>query len=237
MNYRIEKTLIVALVSSVISACGGGGSGPAGAIPPIASAQTKTLTFQNSNFTELEIGNSFAFIVQYGDRFAIEVTVDEQYSDMVLVSQNGVRLSVGFNPDFRGDIHAQTAFGIVTLPVLDVIESSGSALVDMAGFTQSYIQFAQTGSSHIEAANCQFDLISATLDGSSHLSLQHISPLPAANVDLAGSSQVILSMMNGGTLTGSAIGSSHVGYYGNNITQQVRSVNSAAVTWLGNTVN
>jgi len=59
----------------------------------------------------------------------------------------------------------------------------------------------------------------------------------AANVDLSGSSQVILSMMIGGTLTGSAIGSSHVGYYGNNITQQVRSANSAAVTWLGNTVN
>ena len=237
MNYRIEKTLIVLLVASVISACGGGQSGPAGATLPISNAQTKTLNFQNSNFTELEIGNSFAFIVQYGDRFAIDVTVDEQYSDLVVVSQDGVRLSVGFDPDFRGNIHAQTAIGIVTLPMLDVIKSSGSALVDMAGFTQSYIQIAQSGSSHIEAANCQFDLISATLDGSSHLSLKHISPLPAANVDLAGSSQVILSMMIGGTLTGSAIGSSHVGYYGNNVNQQVRSANSAAVTWLGNTVN
>jgi len=237
VNYRIEKALIVALVASVISACGGGGSGPAGAIPPIASAQTKTLIFQNSNFTELEIRNSFAFIVQYGDRFSIEVTVDEQYSDLVLVSQNGVRLSVGFDPEFRGDIRAQTAIGIITLPILDVIESSGSAFVDVAGFTQSYLQISETGSSHIEVANCQFDLISATLDGSSNLSLQHISALPAANVDLAGSSRVILSMMTGGTLTGSAIGSSHVGYYGNNVNQQVRTANSAAVTWLGNAVN
>ncbi len=241
MAYRIGNSFISAAFMCLLAACGGGGGGgevnQAVVLPPPPVVSTKTLRFSNTGFTEVEIRNSFAFIVQYGDQFAVEVTVDADYSNLVSVQQDGVRLRVEFDPTFTGDIRAQVARGIVTLPTLSTIELNGSAFVDMAGFSQSFLQIVQSGSSHIEGANSQFDFVSATLSGSSHLSLQDIAPLPAANVETSGSTQATLNLMTAGTLTGSASGSSNISYYGHSVSQQVSTRDSATVTWLGGTRN
>ncbi len=235
MNYRIGQFIILAGVTCLLAACGGGGRG--GANPPTSPVATDMLKFSNSGFTEVEIRNSFAFIVQNGDQFDIEMTVDAEYSRLVSVTQDGVRLTVQFDPAFTGDIQAQVARGIVTLPTLETIEVNGSAFVDMAGFDQSFLQIVQSGSSHIAGANSRFDFVDAALAGSSHRSLQDIAPVPAANVTSTGSTQATLNLMAGGTLTGSASGSSNISYYGSNVSQQVSTRDTATVTWLGETRN
>ena len=238
MNYKIGQSFIIAGVSCLLEACGGGGgtdvNPPPPPPPPVATVRQK---FSNTGFTEVEIRNSFAFIVQHGDQFDIEVTVDAEYSRLVSVTQDGVRLTVQFDPAFTGDIRAQVARGIVTLPILEAIELNGSAFVDMAGFDQSFLQIVQSGSSHIEGGNCRFDFVDAALAGSSHLSLRDIAPLPAANVTSAGFTQATLNLMMGGTLTGSASGSSNISYYGSSVGQQVSTRDTATVTWIGETRN
>ena len=114
-----------------------------------------------------------------------------------------------------------------------MLDVQNSAFVDMAGFNQSYLRITQNGSSHVEGANSQLDFVDAILDGSSHLTLTGVSPLPAVNVAASGNSQTTLGMMDGGTLTGSAAGSSNVSYYGRDVSLLVNTHNSATVTWLG----
>ena len=237
MGKTLKKLWVTVWVAYVAAACGGGGGGNAAGnpvtAPPPAGVTVDMLQFGNTDFTEIQISNSFAFIVQYGDQFDIEVEVDQQYSHLVSVTQEGVRLTVQFDPTFTGDIRAQVARGIVTLPVLSVLELDGSAFVDLAGFNQSFLQTIQSGSSHIEGNNSRIDFVDAALDGSSHLDLQHVSPLPAANMALSGNSQATLSMMTGGTLTGTARDSSNLSYFGTSVSVAVQTYNSATVTWLG----
>ncbi len=240
MKFRTARHWVTLWVALIVAACGGGGGGspdvtdpPHPVVPPPQGVSTDTVKFGNTGFAEIEIRNSFAFIVQYGDRFDIEMTVDSQYSDLVSVTQEGVRLTIEFDPGFTGDIRAQVARGIVTLPLLNVLDVQNSAFVDMAGFNQSYLQIRQNGSSHVEGANGQFDLVDAVLNGSSHLSLTGVSPLAAVNVMSNGSSQATLGMMDGGTLTGSATGSSNVSYYGRDVSLLVDTHDTATITWLG----
>ncbi|MGI9203738.1 MAG: GIN domain-containing protein, partial [Woeseiaceae bacterium] len=215
---------------------GGGGSSSVPnpvTSPPPAGATVDNLSFTNTDFTEVAISNSFAVIVQYGDRFDIEMEVDTQYSHLVTVTQEGVRMKIQYDPNFKGDIRAQVAKGIVTLPSLQVLEVDGSAIVDVAGFTQSFLQIRQNGSSHVEGNNSRFDFVDASLNGSAHLSLLGFSPVPAINIEAHGSGQAMLSLMDGGTLTGTASGNANVSFYGRNLIVQSNALQSATFTWMG----
>ena len=151
----------------------------------------------------------------------------------VQANQDGNRLRVEFDPSYTGDIRTQVARGVITLPVLDEIGATGSAFVDVAGFNQSYLEIVQDGSSHIEIGNSRIDLLAAILSGDSHLSTENAAAVPAVHADLLGSSQATFIVADGGTLTGSASGSSNISYYGVNVSTFVNTLNSATVTWLG----
>lgn len=241
MNKHYPAVLITILAALLIAGCSGGGvdinvSGTTTSLPS-QGYSVHTLQFSNVDFDEIEIMNSFAVVVQYGDHFDIEIEIDSQYRDLVSVSQDGVRLKVQFDPAFQGDIRAQVARGIVTLPLLNELRTSGSAFVDFAGFTQSTLRIRQSGSSHVEGSNGRIDFIDANLSGSSNLQLTNVLPAAASNVELSGSSHVALYMMDGATITGSASGSANVGYFGNDVSVLVSTSNAATVTWLGSDAN
>ena len=236
MTRRTGAKLLITLCAFGLSACGGGGgSGENGqdgsnSHPP---QNAVTRTFDLTGFTEVEIRNSFSFIVQQGDHFAIEMTVDADDIDLVRVNLDGVRLRVEFDPSHQGDIRTDVARGIITLPSLDLIELSGSAFADVAGFQASFLTVMQSGSSHIVGSNNRFDFVTASLTGSSHLAFADSAPVPAAHIETHGSTQATLAVMNDGTLTGTANDSSNISYYGNSVAVRVSTFGSASVTWLG----
>ena len=75
MTMRTFDSFLLAAVACILVGCGSGGGGSSSGGPASPSVGTETRTFTNTGFTEVEIRNSFAFIVQEGDHFAIEVTV------------------------------------------------------------------------------------------------------------------------------------------------------------------
>ena len=235
MTYRIYDSFILATAACVLTACGGGGGGGGSSSGSSGDPafRTETRTFTNTGFTEVEIRNSFAFVVQAGDHFAVEVTVDADDIGLVQANQEGDRLRIEFDPSYRGDIRTQVARGVITLPTLNQIGTSGSAFVDVAGFEQSYLEIVQAGSSHVELSNSRIDMLTAVLDGNSHLSIENANPVAAVHALLSGSSQAIFKIADGGTLTGSASGSSNISYYGLSVSAIVTTFNSATVTWLG----
>lgn len=235
MNNRLVNFTVASCALLLLVACGGGSSGPKpqNTAEAPTRAGTTNLRFDNTDFTQVEVGNSFALIVQYGDRFAVEVSIDAEYADLVTVRQDGVRLAIGFDPSFRGDIRAEVADGIITLPLLEILEVRNSALVDVAGFSQSYLQVLQSGSSRVEVNNSSFDFLDATLRDSTQLQTSGVAPMPAANVVTSGNSQATLRMMDGGTLTVVAHGTANVGYFGDDVALNADTHGQATVTWLG----
>ena len=237
MTLRTFDSFLLAAATCVLVGCGGGGSGGGGSSSPGSTGNTsvgiETRTFTNTGFTEVEIRNSFAFVVQEGDHFAIEVTVDADDVHLVQANQEGTRLRIEFDPSYTGDIRTQVARGIITLPMLDQVAATGSAFVDVAGFEQSYLEVVQAGSTHIEVSNSRIDTLTAVLTGHSHLSSESAAPVPAVHAEVSGSSQATFVIADGGTLTGSASGSSNISYYGLHINNFDSTLNTATVTWLG----
>jgi hypothetical protein len=95
------------------------------------------------------------------------------------------------------------------------------------------VQKSQSGSAYVELSNSQIDFIAVSLSGPSRLNMANIAPLLSANIAVNGSSQITLSIMDGGTLTGSAAGSSQVGYLGGSVNMLVETFDTASATWLG----
>lgn len=238
MKSRTAAILAITVFTTGLVACGAGsGRNISVNTNPTPQAATTTRNYALTGFTEVEIRNSFGFIVQQGDHFAIEVTVDSDDIDRVKVSLDGVRAKVEFDPSYTGDIRTSVAGGIITLPSLSAIELSGSAFADVAGFQESFVEMTQSGSSHIIASNNRFDYVSASLDGNSQLMLADVAPIPAAHIESHGSSQATIKLMDGGSLTGAASGSSNISYFGKLVNVQVSTFNTATVTWLGSSGN
>ncbi len=209
---------------------------PATPVPPAVPwviGATETLSYSFTDFSEIAVRDSFAILVQPGETFAVELTVDAGLGELVAVDQEGDRLQIGFRDDYYGDIRARTLEGTITLPALTGITLSNSARAMVAGFGGSYLQIDLSGSSLLEVAISAFDFVSETLGGSSQLLLEHIAALPAAHVELSGSSRSRLNIMPGGTLTGFASGSSRISYYGSDLSVYVSTTGTARVNKLG----
>lgn len=232
------KSFLTYLIIGIgLVACGGGGGGSAANTTPpptqLPPPNVANLTFGYTDFTEVAVRNSFEVVVQEGSEYSVSITVDTEYADLVEVTREGVRLRIGFREDFTGDIRATTLEGIVTVPRLTAVEIINSAVVTVAGFTGSFLEVNLSGSAVLEAPNNRIDFVGATLSGSSLLQFQDIAPLASAHIELSGSSQATVNMMNGGTLTGTASGSSSLFYYGDSLFVDVATHNTASVTRLG----
>ncbi|MDJ0927995.1 MAG: DUF2807 domain-containing protein [Gammaproteobacteria bacterium] len=231
MQQTAERFAFTIVLISGLSACGGSGGGGGGGAAPVPDvAAVETVEYPVDNFSEISVRNSFDVIVQMGDSFKVSVTMDEDIADLVDVVRNGVRLEIGISRDFTGDIRADTMTAVVTLPLLNGIELSNSAVVAMAGFDQSFLEVTLSGNSVLEDATSRFDFVSARLNGSSQLLLETLPPLAAANVELAGSSLAIINMMVGGTLTAAVSGSAHLSYLGSDVSVQSSTAGDGSIT-------
>lgn len=235
MTSRNRNRLAEVTIACLLSACGGGDDRIEP--PPIRITETEDLEFALEDFTEITPRNSFEVIVQQGDHFSIDVTVDKGLADLIQVDLEGFSLRIGFDEDYAGDIRSDVTQAVVTMPRLTAIEAVNSADTVVVGFTTGYVEIALDGSARIEAASCRFDFVSALLNGSSELLLRDESPIPATNLQLAGSSSASVTMMSGGTIAGFATGSSSIRNYGSAVTVQVTNSGTASVARLGDTLD
>ena len=89
------------------------------------------------------------------------------------------------------------------------------------------------GVATLEGQNVSYDLLMANVDGVSVLLMEDVSPLPAADVIVAGVSSATVNMMDSAVLTGSAIATSSISYYGSDVSITVATDQTSSVTRLG----
>ena len=89
------------------------------------------------------------------------------------------------------------------------------------------------GVATLEGQNVSYDLLMANVDGVSVLLMEDVSPLPAADVNVSAVSSATVNMLDSAVLTGSAIATSSISYYGSDVSITVATDQTSSVTRLG----
>ena len=103
----------------------------------------------------------------------------------------------------------------------------------ISDFNGSFLDVNLAENSMLEAQKLRFDFLTVNAAGQSTLLMEDVSPLPAADVNLSGASSATLNMMDNSVLTGTATGTSSLGYYGTNVTDLVVTDLTSTVARLG----
>ncbi len=195
---------------------------------------TTTLTFNLSDFDEINVRNVFHVTVTQGAEFLVEVTIDEEDANRVDVTQSGATLNIGLQPA-TGQVNIQTLEANVVMPVLADIDLDGVIHVTLRDFDQAQLQASIRGVSRLFSDSIMIGNLSASVAGVSQLDFGNVRPLGTASIDVSGVSKATLNMNVGSTLSGSVTGVSSLDYYGTNVSVNVTVGTGSTLNRLGET--
>ncbi len=229
MNQRAYLALATA---SVLAACGGCNSNSTKKIePPVKKVEVVRFTL--SDFAAVAIAGSFEFEIRQGTTYTVELTVDEDVVDALDVDVDGNELQIGFVEGV--DVRANTLEATVVMPAMERFVSAGSNSGTVSGFTGTNLQVDLVGNSFLEIQDVTYDYLTLHALGSTQLEFENATALPAAHVELTGSSSATVNLMDNATVTGSLFGTTALFYYGSDINMLVTKDSTSSVTRLGDT--
>lgn len=231
MNTRLTTTLLIA---GMLVGCGGGGGGGGGTTPTTDPATApKTLEFTESDFNAVSIDGSFEATIQQGPEFRVEITIDGDEADKLDVHNIDGRLQLGFIPNV--DVRADTLRAFIVMPNIEAITLTGSVSASLINFAGANLVVSLNGNVVLEGQGGRFDYLMGTVGGSSLLEFVDVTALPAADVELNGSSAVTLNLMDFATVTGTLGGTASFSYYGSQINLQLDAAPPSSIARLGDT--
>jgi hypothetical protein len=181
-----------------------------------------------SGFDEVSASHNFEVNIEQGDSYEVVIRIDDNLLDDLEVTKRGDRLEIGFKRNII--TRNATMEANITMPKLMVVDLSGASDAQITGFNSnddfnSGLSGASSLSGDIRSGDVSLDLSGASevtlsgsggnlvidASGSSDVDLAEF-PVEDADLDLSGSSEIILNV--NGTLDVSASGSSDVEYVG-----------------------
>jgi hypothetical protein len=192
------------------------------------SGNLVTRSYDFAGFDSVAISHAFQAEIVMADRFAVEVTVDDNLVEHLQVEQKGQRVMIGLAPNLS--LSNATRRARITLPRLVSIEANGASHAVVSGFkTGDDLRIAASGASSVKGDATSGDL-TATVTGASTLNLQgrgkrlNVNAAGASTADLrnfattdaaieaSGASRVNVNVT--GKLDARADGASHIRYTG-----------------------
>jgi hypothetical protein len=85
----------------------------------------------------------------------------------------------------------------------------------------------------LDGQNVSYDLLMANVSAVSVLLMEDARPFPVADVNVLAVSSATVNMMDSGILTGSAVATSSLAYYGSNVSVMVTTDLTSSVNRLG----
>lgn len=208
------------------------------------SGNRVTQTYDFSNFDKLSISHAFETEVTAGDRYSVEVTVDDNLVDRLRVEQRGDTVTIGLDPNIA--LSNATLRARVSMPGLTSLDASGASRVSLSGFQSSSnmrmdVSGASTVSGDLESGNLdadvsggstlrlqgQGDSLRAVASGASTADLSDFA-VSDANVEASGASRINVNAS--GRLDAEASGASSVRYSGNPTLGRIDQSGAGSVT-------
>ena len=224
-KYRL---CVLVLSFALIAGCNDGGSETGG--DGGGTNLTTSVTFPFDNFTGVSVVGPFSVSIVLGP-YSIKVTVDSGLHRRLDVREEGQLLIVGFEPG--SEIDSQTMDVEIVMPTLASISLAGATVATISGFSGSTLEVQLSGAATLEGQTVSYDLLMANVDTTSVLLIEDVSPLPAADVNVSAVSSATVNLIDNAVLTGTATGTSSLGYYGSNVTVLVVTDLTSSVTRLG----
>jgi len=182
-----------------------------------------TNTFDVADFERVDIEGRWQVKLTQGDEWQVEVSHSEGLEDDVNVYVRGDRLvldresSGGWRWWRRTETRVRAE---IVMPELTELELAGANQLDLSGFSGDRLKLEVAGANQVEGRDGRYDSLDLSVAGASEIDLGGIV-VTDAKVDLAGASNVILSM-NGGVLAGRMAGAGAIDYYGTVAEQSVK---------------
>ena len=194
------------------------------------SSPTSTVSFPFNNFTGMSVSGPFVTTVVPGD-FSIEITVDTSVVDLLDVSESGQLLSIGFQPGHN--IESDTLAIEISMPALENIRLTSVAVATIRDFSGPVLDVQLAGVATLHGQNVSYDLLLADADAVSVLLMEDAMPFPVADINVSAVSAATVNMMDNGILTGSAVATSSLAYYGSNVSVMVSTDFTSSISRLG----
>ncbi len=219
---------VIFLSFALIAGCGSGDSGTVG--NGGGANLTTTVTFPFSNFTGVSVGGPFSVSIVPGP-YSISVTVDSGLHRQLDVREEAQLLIVEF--EAGSNIQSETMTVEIVMPTLESMSLAGATAATIFDFSGSFLEVQLAGVATLEGQNVSYDLLMANVDDVSVLLMEDVSPIPAADVNVSAVSSATVNMMDSAVLTGSAIATSSISYYGSDVSITVATDQTSSVTRLG----
>lgn len=183
---------------------------PGAAIEP---GEATTTSGELSGFSRIDINGNWTVAVTRGGEWQVELTIPENYLDLVDVSVSGDRLNLDVErpQSFFGRSDGHYAAEIV-MPVLVELDVAGSNDVTLSGFDGDELRIDAAGANRVTGEQGRYDELDLDVAGASDIQFRGFT-FTDANVDLAGAANLVVTM-DGGELTGGLAGAGKVEYYG-----------------------
>ena len=166
-----------------------------------------------AEFSEIEAAGAWQISVTQGDQWQIALSYPDGLEEKPRVSLQGDRLILGSAPHYASWIGSgPRPIADIVMPELELLKLKGNCQLEMSGFHGNRLEIDGVGAIRILGREGRYDSLSLVLAGAGKINLSEI-PVTAAEVDLAGASDIVLSM-NGGELSGSISGAGSLEYYG-----------------------
>ena len=171
---RPRQTFLLALLSSLLVACGVAGSGVA-----------KTEARDVGSFTEIEVSGAVRLDVELGPKTSVEVTGDDNIVPLLLTKVEGSALRIYTKQSVRPKVDIVVK---VVVPALTALRSSGATNVTLAGLTGPALSLDLSGASKLSAKG-KVGKLAVHVSGAGKV---HTDALEAtdASVDVSGAAYV-----------------------------------------------
>jgi len=175
-------------------------------------------TFDFADFSEISASGIYEISITRGDEYSAAVELEEGLVDEFKIKKQGPKLVLAMKDDMYR-IGSDVISIELVMPELTGISLQGCSNVAVNGFSSELLDIVIEGASNVVGKDNEIEDLFLSCDGAVNVNLKS-SKTVNAEVDLAGASQVALTM-DGGILEGKIEGLGSLDYYGKVVKENV----------------
>lgn len=130
------------------------------------SGNQDTREYDFSDFTKIDIGNSFDFTITRSDTYRITITADDNVFEYIVVTKTGKTLKIGLKPFTQ--LVRTTVKADISMPQLHGLDASGATTGTVIGFSSDEnFNLNVSGASSLTLENMSTGQVTADISGAS----------------------------------------------------------------------
>lgn len=193
----------------------------------VSSGELVKRSFDARDFIGVETAGVFNVTIKQGADYGVEVEVEEAFERYLEVEKQGTILVLDLTENTKSGATPEVRVDI-TMPVLNLIKSSGGLSVNFDGFSEGRLSVESSGAVEATGTNGTYRELRIRTSGAADIDFRGIQ-VTTADVRMSGAGSAVIKI-DGGKLEGNLSGVGKLVYYGSPETIDVDTSGLAIVT-------